>query len=283
MARMPALFVGHGSPMNTLEVNGYTEAWRAFGRNLPKPKAILAVSAHWYFGATAVTAMPKPRTIHDFYGFPQALFDVKYPAAGDPELAGEIVELVKPDWVGLDRDQWGLDHGTWSVLKHVYPDADIPVVQLSINALRPMDYHLDLARKLAPLRDRGVMILASGNVVHNLRRLQWQEPDLGYDWAERFDDAAVAQLLSDPGDALKLMEHPDYELAVPTPDHFIPLLYVAGLASEEGTRPEPLVRGYSMGSISMTCYGIGAEVELRKDPTCAARLPAGVPPEQTNM
>lgn len=283
MARMPALFVGHGSPMNTLEVNGYTEAWRAFGRNLPRPKAILAVSAHWYFGATAVTAMPKPRTIHDFYGFPQALFDVDYPAAGDPELAGEIVELVKPEWVGLDRDQWGLDHGTWSVLKHVYPDADIPVVQLSINALRPLDYHLDLARRLAPLRDRGVMILASGNVVHNLRRLQWQEPDLGFDWAERFDDAAVAQLVSDPDGALKLMEHPDYELAVPTPDHFIPLLYVAGLASSEGTRPEPLVRGYSMGSISMTCYGVGAEVELRKDPACAARLPAGVPPEQTNM
>jgi 4,5-DOPA dioxygenase extradiol len=283
MARMPALFVGHGSPMNTLEINGYTEAWRAFGRNLPRPKAILAVSAHWYFGATAVTAMPNPRTIHDFYGFPQALFDVDYPAAGDPELAGEIVELVKPEWVGLDRDQWGLDHGTWSVLKHVYPDADIPVVQLSINALRPLDYHLDLARRLAPLRDRGVMILASGNVVHNLGRLQWQEPDLGFDWAERFDDAAVAQLVSDPDDAMKLMEHPDYGLAVPTPDHFIPLLYVAGLASAEGTRPEPLVRGYSMGSISMTCYGVGAEVELRKDAACAARLPAGVPPEQTNM
>ncbi len=283
MARMPALFVGHGSPMNTLEINGYTEAWRAFGRNLPRPKAILAVSAHWYFGATAVTAMPNPGTIHDFYGFPQALFDVDYPAAGDPELAGEIVELVKPEWVGLDRDQWGLDHGTWSVLKHVYPDSDIPVVQLSINALRPLDYHLDLARRLAPLRDRGVMILASGNVVHNLGRLQWQEPDLGFDWAERFDDAAVAQLVSDPDDAMKLMEHPDYGLAVPTPDHFIPLLYVAGLASAEGTRPEPLVRGYSMGSISMTCYGVGAEVELRKDAACAARLPAGVPPEQTNM
>jgi 4,5-DOPA dioxygenase extradiol len=283
MTRMPALFVGHGSPMNTLERNGYTEAWSAFGRQLPRPKAILAVSAHWYFGATAVTAMPRPRTIHDFYGFPQALFDFNYPAPGDPGLAGEIVETVKPEWVGLDRDQWGLDHGTWSVLAHLYPDADIPVVQLSINALRPLDYHLDLARRLAPLRERGVMVLASGNVVHNLRRLQWNQPDLAYDWAERFDDAVAEQLARDPGDALKLLEHPDYALAVPTPDHFVPLLYVAGLAAAAGVSPEPLVRGYAMGSISMTCYGIGAEVELRRDPTCAARLPAGVPPDQTNM
>ena len=283
MAKMPALFVGHGSPMNTLEVNGYTEAWRAFGRHLPRPKAILAVSAHWYFGATAVTAMPRPRTIHDFYGFPQELFEFDYPAAGDPDLAAEIVEVVKPEWVGLDRDQWGLDHGTWSVLAHVYPDADIPVVQLSLNALRPLAYHLDLARRLAPLRERGVMILASGNIVHNLRRLQWNEPNLAYDWAERFDDAVAEQLAGDPGDALKVLEHPDFDLAVPTPDHFIPMLYLAGLASAEGVRPEPLVRGYSMGSISMTCYGIGADVELRNDPTCAARLPAGVPPEQTNM
>jgi 4,5-DOPA dioxygenase extradiol len=283
MTKMPALFVGHGSPMNTLELNGFTQAWRAWGRHLPRPTAILAVSAHWYFGATAVTAMPRPRTIHDFYGFPQALFDFDYPAAGDPDLAGEIVETVKPEWVGLDRDQWGLDHGTWSVLAHLYPKADIPVVQLSINALRPLDYHLDLARRLAPLRDRGVMILASGNVVHNLRRLQWNEPDLAYDWAERFDDAVLDQLARDPGDALKVHEHPDYALAVPTPDHFVPLLYVAGLAAEAGVRPEPLVRGYAMGSISMTCYGLGADIELRKDPRCAARLPAGVPPEQTNM
>jgi 4,5-DOPA dioxygenase extradiol len=269
--------------MNTLETNGYTEAWRAFGRLLPRPRAILAVSAHWYFGATAVTAMPRPRTIHDFYGFPPDLFAFDYPAPGDPELAGAIVETVKPEWVGLDRDQWGLDHGTWSVLAHLYPEADIPVVQLSLNALRPLDYHLALARRLAPLRDQGVMILASGNVAHNLRRLQWDAPDLAYDWAERFDDAVVARLASDPGDVLKVREHPDYALAVPTPDHFLPLLYLAGLASAEGSTPEPLVRGYAMGSISMTCYGLGADVALRKDPGCAARLPAGVPPEETNM
>jgi len=283
MPKMPALFIGHGSPMNTLEQNGYTEAWQAFGRHFPRPRAVLVISAHWYFGATALTAMAKPRTIHDFYGFPQALFDFQYPAPGDPNLAQEIVELIEPEWVGLDRDQWGLDHGTWSVLAHVYPDADIPVVQLSINAHRPLDYHIDLGRRLAPLRERAVMIIASGNVVHNLQRLQWNEPNLAYDWAERFDDAAVAQLSQDPGEVLRLQEHPDYALAVPTPDHFAPLLYIAGLASAEGTSLDPLIRGYAMGSISMTCYGLGADVELRKDPTSAAQLPAGVPPEQTNM
>jgi 4,5-DOPA dioxygenase extradiol len=283
MAVMPALFIGHGSPMNTLERNGFTEAWRAFGEHLPRPRAVLAVSAHWFFGATAVTAMPRPRTIHDFYGFPQPLFDFDYPAPGDPLLAQEIVELVKPAWLGLDRDQWGLDHGTWSVLAHIYPEADIPVLQLSLNALRPFEYHFDLAVRLAALRERGVMVVASGNVVHNLRSLQWDQPDLAFPWAERFDDAVAEQLLRAPHDILRVTEHPDFALAVPTPDHFLPLLYLAGLAAAGGNEVEPLVRGYSMGSISMSCYGLGAELELRKDATCAARLPPGVPPEESNI
>ena len=283
MTKTPALFIGHGNPMNTLEQNGYTEAWRAFGQRLPRPRALLVVSAHWYFGATAITAMPQPRTIHDFYGFPQALFDFQYPARGDTDLAREIVELVKPRWIGLDRDQWGIDHGTWSVLAHMYPDADIPVLQLSINALKPLDYHLELAASLAPLREQGVMIVASGNIVHNLQELQWRQQELAYDWAERFDDAVVEQLAQEPGDVLRVLDHPDYRLAVPTPDHFIPLLYLAGLAAAENSKLEPLVRGHTMGSISMSCFGLGADIELRKDPGCAAKLPTGVPPDQTNM
>lgn len=284
MSRMPALFIGHGSPMNTLEENDFTAAWQGFGHKLARPKALLVISAHWYFGATAVTAMPRPRTIHDFYGFPQALFDFDYPAPGDSDLAREITEVVKPHWVGLDRDQWGLDHGTWSVLAHMYPDADIPVIQLSINALQPLDYHLELAARLDALRDRGVMIIGSGNVVHNLKRLQWKQQDLAYDWAQRFDDATIEQLARDPGDILRLREHPDYSLAVPTPDHFIPLLYIAGLAAAENTKPEPLVQGYTMGSISMTCYGLGTRLAQDQEiKHCAAALPDGVPPEQTNI
>lgn len=281
--RMPALFIGHGSPMNTLERNGFTDAWRARGERLPRPRAILVISAHWFFGATAVTAMSRPRTIHDFYGFPQQLFDFDYPAPGAPDVAGEVAEIAKPLWVGLDRDQWGLDHGTWSVLTHLYPNADIPVVQLSINALKPLDYHLDLGARLAPLRERGVMILGSGNVVHNLQRVQWKQPDAAFDWAERFDDAAVAQLAEDPAAFLKLVEHPDFALAVPTPDHFIPLLYIAGLAAAEATVAEPWVRGYAMGSLSMTCYQTGAADCPALQQAGAAGLPANVPPDQTNI
>lgn len=282
MTRMPALFIGHGSPMNTLELNGYTRAWRSLGRQLPRPRALLVVSAHWFIGATAVTAMERPRTIHDFYGFPPELFDFDYPAPGAPDVAAEVAEVVKPHWVGLDRDQWGLDHGTWSVLAHLYPGADVPVVQLSINVLKPLDYHIELGARLAPLRDRGIMILGSGNVVHNLRRVQWDRPDAGFDWARRFDDDVAAQLAEDPAQILKLADHPDFPLAVPTPDHFIPLLYIAGLAAAEGSA-RALVRGYSLGSLSMTCYGVGTDVQLADDPEGAAGLPADVPADQTNI
>lgn len=281
--RTPALFIGHGSPMNTLEANGFTQAWAAIGRDLPRPRAILVVSAHWFIGATAVTAMPRPRTIHDFYGFPPELFAYDYPAPGAPDLAQEVADVVKPHWVGLDRDQWGLDHGTWSVLAHMYPEADVPVVQLSINALKPLDYHVDLGAKLAALRDSGVMVLASGNVVHNLRRVQWNSPDTAFPWNERFDEAVAAQLRDEPADILRVVEHPDYDDAVPTPDHFIPLLYTAGLATAGEGKADAIVRGYAMGSLSMTCYGVGTEAVCPKDAVGAATLPPGVPADQSNI
>lgn len=280
--RMPALFIGHGSPMNTLELNGFTRAWRALGKSLPRPRAILVVSAHWFIGATAVTAMARPRTIHDFYGFPKPLFDFDYPADGSPEVAEEVAEVVKPTWVGLDRDQWGLDHGTWSVLAHLYPHADIPVVQLSINAPQPLAYHLDLGTRLSALRDSGILVLSSGNVVHNLRLVEWNRPVEGADWARRFDEAAMAQMMDDPSAILKLAEHADFAKAVPTPDHFIPLLYTAGIATAE-RRVQPLIQGYSLGSLSMTSYNIGPKLNLPCEAEGIADLPADVPPDQTNI
>ncbi len=278
----PALFIGHGSPMNTLERNGFTEAWRAMGERLERPRGVVVVSAHWFFGATAVTAMPRPRTIHDFYGFPQALFDFDYPAPGSPEIAQEVAEAVKPTWCGLDRDQWGLDHGTWSVLAHLYPKADVPVVQLSINALKPLDYHLELGTRLAALSRQGILVLGSGNVVHNLGLVAWDRPAAAFDWAERFDEATARQMSDDPHDILRLTEHPDYALAAPTPDHFIPLLYVAGMAAALGAKPQPLVRGYALGSLSMTCYGVGADLACREE-AGAARLGSEAPADQANI
>ena len=283
MEVMPALFIGHGSPMNTLEVNRYTSAWRELGAALPRPRGVLVVSAHWYFGATAVTAMARPRTIHDFYGFPEELFAFDYPAPGLPELAAEVAEVAKPLWVGADRDQWGIDHGAWSVLAHLFPQADVPVVQLSINALRPLSYHVELGAKLAELRRRGVLVLASGNVVHNLSRLKWSQPEGGESWGHRFDDAAIEQMTGAPADILKLAEHPDYDLAVPTPDHFIPLLYLAGLAAAGGERPQVLLSGHTLGSISMTSYGLGAVASPGSTASGVAGVPRDVPPDQTNI
>jgi 4,5-DOPA dioxygenase extradiol len=267
--------------MNTLESNRYTKAWRALGASIGKPRAILAISAHWYVGSSAVTAMATPRTIHDFYGFPRELFEFRYPAPGAPEVAEEVAQALEPQWIGRDRGQWGLDHGTWSVLAHLYPDADVPVVQLSINALQPPQYHLELGARLAPLRSRGILILGSGNVVHNLRLVDWQRPDAGFDWAQRFDDAACELMTKDPANILSLAQHPDFARAVPTPDHFIPLLYIAGLC-DRATPAQALLRGYSLGSLSMSAYGVGCTRPGAPDGTAAAALPPEVPADQTN-
>jgi 4,5-DOPA dioxygenase extradiol len=262
MTNMPAAFLGHGSPMNALEHNRFTEAWAEFGRSVPRPRAILAISAHWYINATAVTSSDDPRIIHDFYGFPQELFDFRYPAPGSIELAKEVIDLVQPTWVGLDDDSWGIDHGTWSVLAHAFPEADVPVVQLSIDASKPFEYHQQLGAQLAPLADEGVLIVASGNVVHNLRGISWGAVDQGYDWAHRFDDDVRTVMVGKPSELAALRSHDDYALSVPTPDHFLPLAYVAGIADVFGSSAEVLVDGCTMGSLSMTSYVVRATTNV---------------------
>jgi 4,5-DOPA dioxygenase extradiol len=254
---MPVLFIGHGSPMNALEDNEFTQGWKAAVANIPKPKAILCVSAHWLTRGTFVTAMEKPKTIHDFGGFPKALFDAEYPAAGNPELAKEVSELVKATSVGLDND-WGLDHGTWSVLKPVFPDADIPVLQLSIDYYQPGAWHYELAKELAALRKKGVLIIGSGNMVHNLGMADFSQRDKGFDWAIEINEVFKKHILDGDHNPLK-----DYKtlgksalLAIPTPDHYYPLLYTLGLQGKD--EPVAIFNDKPvMGALTMTSLKIG--------------------------
>ncbi|HJQ67807.1 MAG TPA: 4,5-DOPA dioxygenase extradiol [Blastocatellia bacterium] len=256
--RMPAIFFGHGNPMNALLDNDYTRAWASIGSSMPRPEAVLAVSAHWYLPGTLVTASQSPRTIHDFGGFPRALYQVEYPAPGSPELAERVQDLLAPTPVMLD-ESWGLDHGTWSVLKHVFPYADIPVVQLSIDETEPPESHYEIGRRLAPLRDEGVLIIGSGNIVHNLHTYAWGEHDVEpFDWAVRFEQQARDLLVK--GIDVPLIAYEklgrDATLSIPTPDHYLPLLYVIAVRGK-GEQVSFPVEGVDGGSVSMLTVQIG--------------------------
>ncbi len=256
--RLPAVFLGHGNPMQALVRNDYTEAWRRLGVDMPRPKAILAISAHWYGRGTAVTVATAPRTLHDFGGFPRELYEIQYPAPGDPELAASIQQLLAPLAVSLD-DGWGLDHGAWSVLHHIYPDADIPVVQIRIDATKGPDQHFEIGRILAPLRDKGVLILGSGNTVHNLRMYAWGRPSQEpYDWAARFDNT-IRELMQ-AGDFASVVHYEalgrDAALSIPTPEHYLPLLYVLG-ARQPGDGIRFPVSGIEGGAVSMLAVQVG--------------------------
>ena len=257
-SRMPAIFFGHGNPMNAITDNVYARDWAEMGCLMPRPKAILCVSAHWYILGLAVTAMEQPRTIHDFGGFPRELFEVQYTAPGSPELAGRVNELL--DWKAvLDEGQWGLDHGTWSVLCHVFPEADIPVVQLSIDMRQPPQWHYDLAKKLTPLRDEDVLVIGSGNLVHNLPAYAWgRESVEPNDWAVSFEDSARRLIVSaDHGPLINYASlGDDAVMSVPTPDHYLPLLYVLALADKNDAITFP-VEGFEGGSISMLTVQVG--------------------------
>jgi 4,5-DOPA dioxygenase extradiol len=255
--RMPILFAGHGNPMNALERNDYTSGWRRMGERLPRPRAILSVSAHWYVPGARVTSQERPRTIHDFGGFPRALYEVEYPAPGSPSLARRVRELLAPVEVAFD-ERWGLDHGTWSVLVHMFPSADVPVVQLGIDETLTPEEHWALAVQLRPLRDEGVLIFGSGDVVHNLHTYSWGrhavEP---YEWAVRFEKVVRAAI--EQGDLQTVVHYeelPDAALAAPTPDHFLPLLYVLAQSSPEERVTYP-VAGFDGGSVSMLSVRIG--------------------------
>jgi 4,5-DOPA dioxygenase extradiol len=255
---MPAIFFGHGNPMNALADNEYTRGWAVIGREIPRPSAIVCVSAHWYMPGTSVTSMAAPRTIHDFGGFPSELYQFKYPAPGEPELARRIRSRLAPTAVGLDT-RWGLDHGTWSVLCHVFPEANVPVIQLSIDETQPARFHYELGKRLTALRDEGVLIIGSGNLIHNLHAYSWGrrvvEP---FDWAVRFEERARESLMKRDHEPLIGYEAggPDAQLSVPTPDHYLPLLYIIATQRETDEVSFP-VEGFDGGSISMLTVRIG--------------------------
>ena len=258
--KMPVLFIGHGSPMNAIEDNIFSKRWQQMGKEIPTPKAVVVVSAHWLTKGTMVTAMPNPKTIHDFGGFPQALFDVQYPAPGSPELATEIQKLITNPAVELDHD-WGLDHGTWSVVKHMYPNADIPVLQLSIDYYKPAAYHYELAKQLLSLRKKGVLIIGSGNMVHNLRMVAWDkfnEPEYGFDWALEMNDIFKNKISNGFHKELIQYEklHKAATLAIPTPDHYYPLLYILALQTDND-KVEFFNDKAVGGSLTMTSVKIG--------------------------
>ncbi len=252
---MPVLFIGHGNPMNAIEDNEFSKGWAEVGKQLPRPTAILCISAHWLTRGTKVTAMEKPETIHDFGGFPQTLFDVQYPSPGSPAFASETKRLIKKTTVELDYE-WGLDHGCWSVLNKMFPAADIPVYQLSIDYYQPPEYHYELAKELAELRKKGVLIFGSGNIVHNLGLVQWQ--DTAFDWAIEFD-TKISELIS-KGDHNSIIHYKDLgkaaQLSVPTNDHYLPLLYPLALQGENDSVSYFNVKN-TMGSISMRSILIG--------------------------
>jgi len=255
---MPAIFFGHGNPMNALSHNAWTEGWANIGKAIRRPRAVLCVSAHWYLPATSVTAMSQPRTIHDFGGFPRTLHEVKYMAPGDPELASRVQELLAPISVNLDK-HWGLDHGTWSVLCHVFPEADVPVIQLSIDETQPAEFHYETAKRLTGLRDEGVLIIGSGNLVHNLHAYSWGRRQIKpFDWAVRFEGRARELLVAHYHEPLIAYETlgRDAALSVPTPDHYLPLLYVVAQQRGDDEVSFP-VEGFDGGSISMLSVKIG--------------------------
>ena len=256
--RMPVLFIGHGSPMNAIETNAYTRTLNALGEKLPRPSAVLVVSAHWLTDGSWVTEMAAPKTIHDFYGFPKALFEVQYPAPGSPNTAHQIKNMISRPLIQGDVDKWGLDHGTWSVLRHIYPKADVPVLQFSLDMSMPPEYHIELGRQLSALRNQGVLILGSGNLVHNLRQIRWEPNAKPFDWALEFDDWINKKLADRDFQTVLYDFHQTAagKLSVPTLDHYLPLHYVLGAANDD----DELKFEYQEmqnGSISMRSFRLG--------------------------